>query len=211
LLLKERLYGFTQEAIFGKGSREKIRALSEDPVMRFQLQQLMDRLERDEADVKALKERILRAAEPSMGQIAILTGMKEVSVFIAIASIADSIEVNRFKDAKHFTSYLRPAPHVAASNTTTSIRGTNKQGRKLSSTLLTQSLNHVLASSRKLSRWYDQLSEYKKGGLVRTGLSRRVLTGMYQMLKKGEYYYGRDKQIHEEKMKEYQRFLAKIA
>jgi hypothetical protein len=77
--------------------------------------------------------------------------------------------------------------------------------------LLTQSLNHVLDSSRKLSRWYERLSEYKRGGLVRTGLRRRVLAEIYQMLKKGEYYYGRDKQIHEEKMKEYQRFLAKIA
>jgi hypothetical protein len=175
----------------------------------------MDRLERDEQDVKALKERILRAAEPYMAQIGILTSMNRtkvrgVSEFIAIA-IADIIEVNRFKDSKHFTSYLRSAPHVAASNTTISIRGTNKKGRKLSSTVLTRSLNHVLDSSRKLSRWYERLNEYKKGGLVRTGLRRRVLAEIYQMLKKGEYHYGRDKQIHEEKMKEYQRFLAKTA
>jgi transposase len=93
-LLKERLYGFTQEEIFGKKSRARIRDISEDPVLKFQLNFLLDRLEQDEADVDALKEQIL----------------------------------------------------------------------------LTQSLNHVMDSSLKLRKWYERLSEYKKAGLVRTGL-----------------------------------------
>jgi hypothetical protein len=41
--------------------------------------------------------------------------------------------------------------------------------------LLTQPLNHVFDSSAKLQRWYDRLCGYKKAGLVRTGLRRRVL------------------------------------
>jgi hypothetical protein len=51
-------------------------------------------------------------------------------------------------------------------------------------------------------------SEYKKAGLVRTGLRRRVLAEIYQMLKKGEYHYGRDPVNHEGKMAVYRRFLA---
>jgi hypothetical protein len=86
-------------------------------------------------------------------------------------------------------------------------RGTNKTGRKLSSALLTQSLNHVMNASGKLRRWYERLCEYKKAGLVRTGLRRRVLAEIYQMLKKGEYHYGRDPVNHEGKMAEYRRFL----
>ncbi|MDR1286333.1 MAG: transposase [Treponema sp.] len=119
---------------------------------------------------------------------------------IAIAIIADIIEVSRFRNSKAFTSYLRSAPKVAASNTSTRVRGTNKQGRKLSSTLLTQSLNHVLKAGVKLRDWYMRLSEYKKAGLVRTGLRRRVLAEIYQMLKKGEYHYGRDAVKHGAKM-----------
>jgi hypothetical protein len=96
---------------------------------------------------------------------------------------------------------------VSNSNTSTSIKGTNKQGRKLAATLLTQSLNHVLDSSLKLRRWYDRLCEYKKAGLVRTGLRRRVLAEIYQMLKKGEYHYARDAKKHEAKMAAYKKFL----
>jgi transposase len=208
-LLKEQLYGFTQEEIFDQRNRKKIRAIAPDSALRFQVNLLLDRLERDEADMETLKDRVLREAAPFKAQITILTSMKGISVFIAIAIIADIIEVNRFKDSKAFTSYLRSAPHVSNSNTSVNIRGTNKKGRKLSATLLTQSLNHVLDSSLKLRRWYDRLCEYKKPGLVRTGLRRRVLAEIFQMLKKGEYHYGRDEKKHEAKMAQYQRLLKK--
>jgi transposase len=152
---------------------------------------------------------VLLHAEPYIGQIGILTGMKGVSALIAIAIIADIIEVGRFKDAKHFTSYLRSAPRVANSNSSTSIRGTNKKGRKLSSALLTQPLNHVLSAGMKLRRRYGRLAEYKKAGLVRTGLWRRVFAELYQMLKKGEYHYDMDARNHETKMAQYRKFLEK--
>ena len=206
-LLKEYLYGFTQEEIFDKRSRAMIRGLSPETALNFQVNQLLDRLERDEADVEVLKDRVLVQGEPFMPEIGILTSMKGISVFIAIAIIADVIDVSRFKNSKHFTSYLRSAPKVSNSNTSTSIRGTNKQGRKLAATLLTQSLNHVLDSSLKLRRWYERLCEYKKAGLVRTGLRRRVLAEIYQMLKKGEYHYARDAKKHEAKMAAYKKFL----
>jgi transposase len=206
-LVKEHLYGFTQEQIFGQASRAMIRGLSEDPVLKFQLNFLLDQLERDEADVRKLKDMILLAGQKFMAQIEILTSMKGISVFIAIAIIADIIDVSRFRNSKAFTSYLRSAPHVANSNTSTSIRGTNKKGRKLSATLLTQSLRHVLDCSPKLSRWYARLTEYKKAGLVRTGLRRRVLAEIFQMLKKGEYHYGREAHKHEGKMNQYKQFL----
>ena len=208
-LLKERLYGFTQEEIFDKRSREKIRALESGTALSFQINDLLELLDMLETHIDGLKDEILARAEPYMKEIQILTSMKGVSVFIAAAVIADIISVDRLKNSKMFTSYLRSAPRVSNSNTSVSIRGTNKKGRKLAATLLTQSLNHVLTSSPKLSRWYTRLTEYKKAGLVRTGLRRKVLAEMYQMLKKGEYHYGRDALKHEVKLRLYQKFLDK--
>jgi hypothetical protein len=144
-----------------------------------------------------------------MKEIQILTSMKGISVFIAIAIIADIIKVDRFKNSKAFTSYLRSAPKVANSNTSVNIGRTNKKGRKLSSGLITQSLNHMLDASEKLSEWYSRLTQYKKAGLVRSGLRRRVFAEIYQMLKKGEYHYGRDAEKHEAKMRQYKNFLEK--
>jgi transposase len=170
---------------------------------------LFTQLEHLEMVIEEMKNKIKEQAEPYMKEIEILTSMKGVSVFIAIAIIADIIKVDRFKDSKSFTSYLRSAPKVESSNTSLNIRGTNKKGRKLSSTLLSQSLHHVLDASPKLDRWYTRLTRYKKAGLVRTGLRRRVFAEIYQMLKKMEYHYGRDAQKHGAKLLEYRNFLEK--
>jgi len=208
-LLKEKLYGFTQEQIFGKGSRKMLRQMQGDPTLGFQINHLFDLLENLEAGIHVLEDEIKEHAEPFIREIEILTSMKGVSVFIAIAIIADIITVERFKDSKTFTSYLRSAPRVESSNTTKGNKGTNKMGRKLSATFLTQILNHVLDASPKLNRWYQRLTQYKKAGSVRTGLRRRVFAEIYQMLKKGEYHYGRDPKNHEEKMEHYKKFLEK--
>jgi len=208
-LLKEQLHGFTKEEIFGKKQRKHIRSISPGTAMHFQVNLLLDKLERDETDLEKLENEIMLQAEPYMAEIEILTSMKGISVFIAIAIIADIIDVSRFKNSKAFTSYLRSAPRVSSSNTSVSIRGTNKKGRKLSATLLTQSLNHVMNASPKLRRWYDRLCEYKKPGLVRTGLRRRVLAEIFQMLKKMEYHYGREASKHEAKLTHYRNFLEK--
>jgi hypothetical protein len=67
----------------------------------------------------------------------------------------------------------------------------------------------VLDASKKLDKWYNRLTEYKKAGLVRNGLRRRVFAEIYQMLKKGEHHYGREAQKHEAKMLQYKNFLEK--
>jgi hypothetical protein len=79
-LLKEQLFGFTQQEIFDKKSRAKIRGISQNTVLSFQINRLLDRLERDEADVEELKQQVLLNAAPFMKQIEILTSMKGVSV-----------------------------------------------------------------------------------------------------------------------------------
>jgi hypothetical protein len=134
--------------------------------------------------------------------------MKGVSVFTAAAIMSDIVSVDRFPNAKHFTAYLRSAPRVESSNDKTIIKSTNKAGRKLSIVLLSQSLNHFRDANPKLSTWHDRLATYKKNGIVRMGLCRRVFAEMYQMLKKEEYHYYRDSKNHEKKMMEYQAFLA---
>ncbi|MDR0374355.1 MAG: transposase [Treponema sp.] len=180
--MKERLYGFTREEIFDLRSRERIRELSPGSALSFQINQLMGRLERD---VEALKARVLAAAEPLMAPVDIPASVKGAGAFIATAIIADIIEAGRLKGSKRFTSYLRPAPRAANSNTTVKSRGANKMGRELSATLPPQSLNHAMSASEKLRGRHERLCERKKPGLARTGLRRRALAEIRQTLKKG--------------------------
>lgn len=207
-LLKQNLFPFTKEYIFGKKTRPDIRAISSDPVLSIQLGLLFDLLQSLEQKAGEFADQILLAAAPFIQEIDILTSMKGVSVFTAAAVMSDIVSVDRFPNAKHFTSYLRSAPRVESSNEKTIIKSTNKAGRKTSIVLLSQSLNHFRDSNPKLSAWHDRLATYKKKGLVRMGLCRRVFAEMYQMLKKKEYHYYRDSKNHEKKMTEYRAFLA---
>jgi len=75
--------------------------------------------------------------------------MKGISVFTAIALVTDIATIERFPNSKHFASYLRSAPVIDNSNDTTRITKKNKFGRKLSVTLLSQSLNHFRDSKKK--------------------------------------------------------------
>jgi len=207
-LLKQNLFPFTKEYIFGKKTRPDIKAISSDPILTIQLGLLFDLLENLEHKADEFVDQILLTAAPFMKEIDILTSMKGVSVFTAAAIMSDIVTVDRFPNAKHFTAYLRSAPRVESSNEKTIIKSTNKAGRRMSITLLSQSLNHFRDANPKLSAWHDRLVTYKKKGIVRMGLCRRVFAEMYQMLKKQEYHYYCDSKNHEKKMTEYKALLS---
>ena len=209
-LLKQNLYPFTKEHIFGKKARKGIRVLCEEkPVLNFQINLLLNQLEQLEVTIKTLKEKILCEGSYYLKEINILTSMRGLSVFTAIAIISDIITVKRFSSSKKFASYLRSTPRVESSNENTIIKSTNKAGRKVAITLLSQGLNHFRNSNPKIQRWHDRLRVYKKAGIVRMGMCRRVITEIYQMLKKEEYHYFRDSENHKKKMDEYIKLLKK--
>ena len=209
-LLKQNLFPFTKTFIFGKYNREAIKNLEMEETPLFQLHFLFKVLEQLEGDIEEVEDRIYIIGSAYLKEIDILTSMKGISVFTAIALMADIATIERFPNSKHFASYLRSAPGVDNSNDTTRITKTNKFGRKLSVTLLSQSLNHFRDSNMKLRSWYDKKAEYiQKKGKIRMALCRRVFTEIYQMLKKEEYHYFRDEHNHQNKINEYYNFLKK--
>jgi transposase len=210
-LFKQHLLPFTREYIFGKARRRKLRTIAQDDILNFQLALLFDELEYLEKRIAEVKEQLYRTAACYYKEIDILTSMKGISVLTAIALIADIATVTRFPNAKTFASYLRSAPGVDASNETQRPLGTNKQGRKLSVTLLSQSLNHFRDGNPKIHTWYDKLvnKNRKRVGIVRMAICRRVFTELYQMLKKEEYHWYRDEKNHTWKMEQYRHFLEK--
>ncbi len=209
-LLKQNLYPLIKEYIFGKKIRKTIRTLCEEKhVLNFQINLLMDQLEQLESKIKILKERILCEGSYYMKEINNHTSMRGLSVFTAIAIISDIITVKRFSNSKKFASYLRSTPRVESSNEKTIIKSTNKAGRKVAITLLSQGLNHFRNSNPKIRRWHDRLRVYNKAGIVRMGMCRKVITEIYQMLKKEEYHYFMDPENHKQKMNEYIELLKK--
>ena len=207
-LYKQELMPFTKEYIFGKKSRAFLRRVSINPQTDFQLDLLFTELETLETSFQKLTRYIMYLAKPYLSQIDILTSMKGISVITAIALIADISDLSRFTNSKKLASYLRSAPGIDSSNETVRHLSTYKMGRKLSVTLLSQSLNHFRDSNIKLQKWYQtKIEQGKKRGKIRMAICRRVFTEIYQMLKKKEYHYYRNRRNHLMKMQAYTKFL----
>jgi transposase len=144
-----------------------------------------------------------------MREIDILTGMSGVPVATAIALAADAIAVTRFKNARRFASHLRSVPRAESSNNKTIIKSATKAGRKLSVALLSQSLNRFRDNNKKLERWYENASVFKKKGVVRMALCRRAFQEIRRMLKKGECRYFRNPGLLVKNTTGYQKFPEK--
>ncbi|MBU1077025.1 MAG: IS110 family transposase [Spirochaetes bacterium] len=207
-ILTSNLYSYRGRNIFGK-DREEIMGLNLSCEYRIQLEILYEELDMLEKKKQRIKEAILYYGREYEDQIDIITSVSGISAFIAIALISDYADISRFKTAKQFTSYLRSAPRVHASNETVHIGKTNKCGRKTSAPLLVQAITHFISLNPYIGRFYGSKRQGKGAGKVRMAVIRKILVAVYYMLKKKEYYRFRNTKNHILKMNMYRRFVKK--
>jgi transposase len=164
-----------------------------------------------EKSIENIADTILRVGSVFKKEIEILTSIRGISVFIALAIMADVGDISRFKSAKNFCSYLRTAPKIDASDKSVKVGKINRRSRTLSLSLLLQPFNHFLEGSEKIHDFYYRKKAAKGSGKARIAVSRRMFTIIYAMLKNQEYYRFRDEKNHAQKLAKYHRFLKKIA
>jgi transposase len=164
-----------------------------------------------EENLEKLANTILQVGSVFQKEIEILTSIRGVSVFIALAIMADVADINRFKNAKNLCSYLRTAPKIDASDKSVKVGKINRRSRSLTLGLLLQPLNHFLDGCEKLHSFYYRKKAARGSGKARIAVSRRMITIIYAMLKKQEYYRFREEGNHAEKLAKYRRFLKRIA
>ncbi len=218
---KNRIYSIIRESLQGryykkgeignKGIKEKvIRDRRIKRIYREQIEIIYKTIEMLKEEEKVIKEKILWEGREYKEEIEILTSILGISAFIALGIISDYGEIGRFKNGRHFSSYLRSVPRVDSSNKSTYIGKTKKEGRSLSISLITQSLYHIVKSVEvPIGRYYRKKQEGKSKGKVRMAVIRKMLVTMYYMLKNKEYYRYRIKERHERKIREYESFLKK--
>lgn len=168
---------------------------------------LLNQLRQTEENLGQIEDQIKITGSKYYREIDILTSMKGISVIMALAIIADVADIKRFPNSKNMTSYLRSTPSVDSSNNTTRIGKTNKFGRKLSISMVTQSVLHFRKANSYLNKWYLTRSKTKGRGKIRMALIRKIFSQIYHMLDKGEYHWHRNEVNHLSKMREYDNFL----
>jgi len=207
-LFKQNLKPFTRQYIFTI-LRYDLDAAGLAQEYQLQVQVSFEILECLEAKKEQIKKTILLCGEPFQEDIDILVSISGISIFIALASITDYATIDRFTKAKEFSKYLRSTPRSEISNKKRKDGKTHKSGRKLSVKLVLQGLHHSLKRNRYMNDFYWRLRKGKGACKARMAVVRKTFVTMFYMLKKREYYRYMDKKLHDRKMAEYQRFLAK--
>lgn len=171
---------------------------------RMQIQSLLQVIDSLETQKLVLKKEIVSLGKQHHeAEIKLLISIKGISPFIACAILADIATARRFKNAKHFVSYLRCAPRIHASNETVHIGAMNKRGRKLALRLILQALNHIISSSPALTEFYQRKTNGKSKSKVRAAIARKTFTMMYYMLRNNEINRNCSKELYAKRLKMY--------
>ena len=206
-LLKQNMILVKTSLVSSKSGRESILAMTHSNNLKFQFKTLFSQLELTEEHLKEIEKEILKFGHVFYDIIEKLISVKGISVFTALAIIADVGDIKRFKSAKKLTSYLRSAPAVESSNEVTRIKKTNKHGRKLTIELLIQASTHFRNFHPKLNAFYHNAAKSK--GKIRMAICRKIIAQIYHIWKNMECHHYCEKNNHEQKIAEYNRFIAK--
>ena len=207
-LFKQNLKPYSKKHIFDE-IMTGLKPIDLDEEYKIQVEVLFDVLSKIEEKKSGIKEKILLTGEPFLADIDILVSISGISVFVALGLISDYATVERFQNAKQFSKYLRSTPKSEESNKKVKTGKTQKNGRKLSIELMLQSINHFRRESLFIDKFYWRLKQGKGGCKARIAVARKMFVTIYFMLREREYYRHMNKKLHDKKMRQYKRFLAK--
>jgi transposase len=157
---------------------------------------------------ETLHREILYAGEPLQQEVRRLITIKGITPLTALAFLADVGDVTRFKSLRKKNAYLGLVPRVKASGGKSRSGHINRESRKLTRTILTQSIHHVSNSSPYLRKFYCDLTESRGCGRARIALIRKVCSIMRRMLLAGEEFRWIEHRLFEKKLKEYEKVLS---
>ncbi|KPJ83318.1 MAG: hypothetical protein AMS17_17700 [Spirochaetes bacterium DG_61] len=140
----------------------------------------------------------------------LLITIKGIAPLVALAFLAEVGDIERFPTSRKMNAYLGLVPRVKDSGGK-SMRGhIIRESRKLTRTLLTQSIYHVSNASPYFRRFYFELTEKRGAGRARIALIRKVCGVMRRMLLTGECYRWMDNELFERKLKNYEKDIEMI-
>ena len=132
-------------------------------------------------------------------EIELLLSIPGFGVLTAVVLLADIDTVDRFPTAKKFCAYLRTAPRIKESNTTTHLGRVTKQSRSMTCSILTQSVPHFKQAGPHFASFYARLRAGKSAGKSRIALIRKMLVCAYFMLKRRQLFFWAEKDRYDRK------------
>ena len=156
---------------------------------------------------ETLARQIVFQSAPLADQITLLVTIPGITPLTAAAFLADIGEVTRFKSLRQMNSYLGLVPRCHDSGGKSRPGHITRESRKLSRTILTQSIYQAVKSTPSWQRDYDELKARRGAGRARIAMIRRLCGVMRRMLLSGEKYYWLKEELYQRKLRQYRQAL----
>jgi transposase len=170
-----------------------------------ELELLQNLLERKEV----INREIILAGADFQKQVELLITIRGITPLVALAFLADIGDISRFKSTRKMNAYLGLVPQCSDSGGKERHGHINKESRKLTRTILTQTLVQVADASPQLRSFYDALKERRGAGRARIALIRKLCGVMRRMLLMGVEYRDKEENLFNKKIIQYRKILDK--
>jgi transposase len=157
-----------------------------------------------------LKKEILLAGEPFAAEVKLLISVRGIMPLNALAFLADVADIGRFKTLRKMNAYLGLVPRVNESGGKSKTGHINRESRRLTRTLFTQSVTHFADASPYLRLYYSNLISKRGVGRARIALIRKICGMMRRILLEQEVFRWIQSSNFDRKFKRYENQLKKI-
>lgn len=158
-----------------------------------------------------IKNSILEMGILYKNEIKLCISIKGMTPFLILAFLADVGDIKRFKNTRGFNAYLGVVPTVKSSGGKTQMGHINRQSRKLARSLFTQPIIHFANSSDIMTEFYEDVKLRRGAGRSRIAVIRKIFNVMRRMILTGELYRGKEDEIYNKKLKEFEKIIQKAA
>ena len=162
-----------------------------------------------QAQKETLRDEIYRAGNPLEAEVKLLISIRGVTPLLALAFLSEVGDIKRFKSARRLHSYLGVVPTVRSSGGVTHNGAINRCSRRLTRSLFTQAVIHLVDSSPLLTHFYRELATRKGYGRARIALLRKLFSMMRRMLLSSEVYRWTEPRLYEKKLNDYAKRIKK--
>ena len=155
----------------------------------------------------ALAREIVVHSAPLAEQITLLVTIPGITPLTAAAFLADIGDVRLFKSLRQMSAYLGLVPRCHDSGGKSRPGHITRESRKVSRTILIQSIYQAVKSTPSWQRDYDELKARRGAGRARIAIIRRLCGIMRRMLLTGEKSPWLKEDLYQPKLRQYRQAL----
>lgn len=173
--------------ISGIKARDFISKLSLRPVFKIQCKDILDQIDFINNKIESTN-RVIKALSKDFTEVDRLTKIPGIGIFSALVILAEIGDINRFNSAKKLIRYAGLCPGLHQSGQTYYHRPITREGDRYLRWILCEASNHAVRHPGALRDFYTSLVRTKGHQKAIIAVARKMLTGIYFVLKDKEQF-----------------------